>query len=173
MNRSADGFNVNTDALSATSVKYRAVSASLSASCQKLQELQLVLQNQTLPAAIAESFGLAIATVRAAAQETDRYGQQCKEIAQVYDRTEKEVLALVDTLLTGTAFTLPASGANAGMRKAASLGGAKGLDNIFNKPALAARVDSPLISVAPVMFAGNRLPCESWLLNRAMKAANG
>ena len=164
MNRSANGFKVNTDMLSATGVKYSVISAGLSASCRQLQQLQLVLNEQTLPAAIAQSFGQAVAAVRSAVQETSRYGQQCKEIAQVYDRTEKDVQTLVDTLLTRSIFDT--------VSPPAALAAMQGLDKIFSPPAPThtIRVDSPLTPIAPVMLAGNRLPCESWLLNRAVKA---
>ena len=162
------GFRVDTAALSEASTGYLAVSKSLSESCRRLRAAQEMLQTQTVTEDIAELLNSAMGLAEKAAKEARELGQMCEEVAEVYNKAERTTIALVDSLPYGTA-AFTASLNTSKSAPAQSNDFASELKLISDK--LRKRVNTHLRPVEPLLFCNNRLPCEGWLLTRALKAA--
>lgn len=160
-----DGFKVDTTALSESSKNYQAIGNSLQESVRHLQAIQETLKTQTLAAGIAELLSSAINHANEAAREACVLGEKCVSIADVYEKTERNVAAIVESLPCGTGLFSNLS-VNHGTTTGSSGSLADGF-NIFDieKP----YVDTNLRPAEPVAFSSNRLPSEGWLMDRAMR----
>jgi len=160
-----DGFKVDTTALSQSSKNYQAIGNSLQESVSDLQAIQEMLKTQTLAAGIAELISSAINHANVAAIEARELGEKCVQIADVYETTERNVEAIVESLPCGTGlFSNLSVNQNTTLTPSSSL-----VDgyNIFNleEPF----VDTSLRPAEPIAFSSNRLPSEGWLMDRAMR----
>jgi hypothetical protein len=142
-----DGFRVETTGLAQAASKYGAIAGQLSEDADRLRGLMGELGGQTLGGNLYDMLRGAIRTVEATSEESRELGGQCVEMAGVYERVEKQVASLVASLPSVSPFADAAS------------------------PGLPDRVSGPYRPAKPVLFNGNRLPCESWLLDRAIKAS--
>lgn len=171
-----NGFRVETNALRDAGAAFRSASKNFEDVARRLRISRSVLKTQSLPVDIAELLASAISAADAIAEEVLDFSQQCVEISEVYDRTERKVSALVDALPRGIAGFISAASLDSSFSVS---GDKKSLyDNDFilgmqlATERLIKRVDSPLIPAEPVLLCSNSLPCESWLLVRAMKAVS-
>lgn len=147
-----DGFKVETTALAQVSADYYAVSERLSDDTERLRRIQETLRGKSIGSDIPELLRVALHELESSAVEARELGAQCEEIADVYNLAEKQVASVVAALSVVSPFSnMPATSGN--------------------MAAGHVRVDSPYQSAKPVLFSGNQLPCESWLLDRAIKAS--
>ncbi|MCL2287258.1 MAG: hypothetical protein FWC32_12970 [Firmicutes bacterium] len=164
-----NGFRVNTTTLSETSAGYNAVSNSLLDSSRHLKAIQETLSTQTIAKDIVELLDSTISLVNNTAMEARELGQQCVMIAEVYERTERKVAAMVDALPLGTT-------ALSTLISAAQNNSALYQEDDFIKqlgsftPEVQTRVSTHLKPAEPVLLCSNRLPSEGWLMDRAIKA---
>ena len=160
-----DGFKVDTTALSQSSKNYQAIANSLQESVRRLQAIQETLKTQTLANGIAELISSAINHANVAAAEAHELGEKCVLIADVYETTERNVAAIVESLPCGTGLFSSLSVSPGGTQRPS--GSLVDGYNIFNleEPF----VDTSLKPTEPVAFSSNRLPSEGWLMDRAMR----
>jgi len=160
-----DGFKVDTTALGQSSKSYQAIANSLQESVRRLQAIQETLKTQTLADGIAELLSSAINQANEAARESYELGEKCVLIADVYETTERNVAAIVESLPCGTGlFSNLSVNQGAAIRLSGSL--ADGF-NIFDLET--PYVDTSLKPAEPIAFSSNRLPSEGWLMERAMR----
>ena len=152
-------IKVETIALARSGAEYRTAGEQLGGCARRLRAVQKTLQTQTISEEAREMLSTATRMADAIAMEAQELGAQCEEIAEVYNKTERAVSSLVAELsLAAAMFT------------------SEGVSVVSENAAPAqtsARVDSTYRPISPAMLCGNRLPCESWLLNRAIKASMG
>lgn len=156
-----NGFRVETIALAESGTGYRNAALRLADSADRLREAQRTLQSQEIDADIAALLSSAELLAYEAAAECRELNAQCEEIAQVYELTERRVASIVQSLPQITAFTSAVNHSLAAME-----------EQIFHTLSYAqahSRVDSRYNPTTPVMLSSNRLPCESWLLDRAIR----
>ena len=150
-----DTIRVNTSALRDLRAGYQSVSNSLQSDINAIQNAEQALLTMHGFHTEAGQLRQAIQLAETAAAEARELGRKCEMIADVYEATERKVSALVDALPTTVQVLGQVSPAIRAPAFAPSL----------------ARVDSPVKPVEPVFLCSNRLPCESWLFNRAIKAS--
>lgn len=159
MGKAGEGFKVNTEALIASGTKYRNASIPLQTACTELQGIKDILVNEMMaPMSIVEPMSEAIDMALAIIEEINKMDGKCKEIAEVYTRVERQVGKIIDALPYNVGFA-PAVATTARLS----------IPNVF-KVTNRIRVTTDLKPAKPVLLASNRLPCEGWLLNRAINA---
>ncbi len=141
-----DGFRVDTTALIQAGSQYASISARLSDDGERLRELASLLEGQTIGGDVSDLLRGAIRTVETASEDSRELSKQCAGVSEAYERVERQVAAVVAALPSTSPFAEAA---------------ASGQTNLYGayRP------------TKPVLFGGNRLPCESWLLDRAIKAS--
>jgi hypothetical protein len=151
-----DGFRVETARLVQVGGLYTVAGRRLDDCADRLRSLFHVLETQTVAGDVSAKLRSSIASAEDAARHSHSLGAQCAEIADAYERTERQVSAVVAAL--------PASGAFASRRAADIIA-----NSVFAVEPT--RVNNSYRPVKPVIFNGNQLPCEGWLLDRAIKAS--
>ena len=153
------GIKVETIALAKSGAEYRAVGEQLGGCAGRLRAVQKTLRTQTIGEEVREMLSTATRMADDIAIEAQELGAQCEEIAEVYNRTESRVSSLVAELSLATA-----------MFSSSNMQGALASEVSTQT---STRVDSPYRPTNPALLCGNHLPCESWLLDRALKANMG
>jgi len=153
------GFRVDTNALAGSGAKYRAAGKRLADSAGQLRAARETLRTQTVGEEVAKLLRDAARVAEETAAQARELGIDCEQIADVYERTERQVSSVVEALSqAATAFTA------VGATTASNLT----TDGIFEQAAT--RVASAYKPADPVLISGNRLPSEGWLLSRALRA---
>lgn len=152
-------FRVETSELAAVGGRYDAIGQRLEENLTRLHKTLAMLKGQTVDLDVLGSLIAAISELEAAARELKNLGADCRKIAGVYERVERQVASLVAALPSVSPFS---SSSPPGQPAAAPTTAAE--HTVF------VRVESRYRPAPPVFISGNRLPCESWLLARAAKA---
>jgi hypothetical protein len=154
-----DGFKVDTIALSRAGISYKKVGNNLSDAALELRAIQISLsQSQTISPEISELLREVISNLEQCVSDANDLGRKCEEVSDIYEGTERRVMAMVNELFAKALFTQSAAPARS--------------SRLFGNPfdgAATPRIMSDFIPIAPIMFTGNRLPGENWLLERALK----
>lgn len=154
-----DGFRVETSELAQASARYDSVGKNLEDGLARLRRIQAELKGQTVGQDVLEPLLAAIKTLESAAREARDLGGQCREIADVYERVERQVAALVAALPAATQ-----DSPSTPVRQPSPV------RIVSQETAGTIRVESNYSPAPPIFMSGNRLPCESWLLARAVRA---
>ncbi|MCL1987592.1 MAG: hypothetical protein FWG64_06445 [Firmicutes bacterium] len=153
-----DGFRVETKALQKSSEGYFTNSTNVLRISDCLCELRQLLLAQTIDIVIINSLDDIISQVNEITEELRYFGNQCRQIAEVYEDTERSVSRLVANLPTVSAFL------NYNVKPFISL-----LNQ--NKPTISQ--SKPMINThytigQVLLISGSRLQCEDWLLQLAI-----
>ena|GEM_PF-2270727 len=98
-NRTMDGgFNVNTSALYETSAKYFAISSSCLHNIDTLKRLRNQLASQVIDVRFIEILDTQIKQLNSILEDIRNFGNQCREVSETYQDTERAVARLVDNL---------------------------------------------------------------------------
>lgn len=147
------GFKVDTLALIEASRRFDAASFALATDAERLRKAARLLEGQTI-GAIRDDMLVAHAALEQAADAVRGLGRQERAIAEVYERTERRVGAVVAALPAGALMQAPSSAWAA----------------CEGSPSCQVQVTTALLSGASTFFSNSRLPAESWLLARAVSA---
>lgn len=148
-----DGFRIDTTAMEELSLQYSAVGRALIDNLDELRRITGVLRTQTIGQKLPELISAVTTSLEEASRDTEELGSQCREIAAAYLHTEKQVASLVAGLTSALPFTVQS---------------AEHGENTFMSAPVS--VNSQYHLMQSIFLSGNRLPCESWLLERTIRA---